>query len=71
MELFCELFRNNKKICLERCNEVIDDFAKLIQHNGRQAKYLEFYMVVHKVRNEFIESNQKSVLNLFIDPRFK
>jgi hypothetical protein len=28
-------------------------------------------MVVHKVKNEYISSNQKAVLNLFIDPRFK
>lgn len=71
MELFCELFRNNKKICLDRINEVVDDFARLICKNGRQARFLDFFMIVHKVKNEYISSNQKTVLNIFIDPRFK
>lgn len=35
VELLCEIFRNNKKICVERCAEVIDDFIKLILTNGR------------------------------------
>lgn len=71
VELFCEIFRNNKKICLEKHSEITDDFLNLIKTNGRQAKFLEFFMIIQKVNNEYILSNQKNVLNLLFDPKVK
>ena len=46
VELICEIFRNNYKICLERASEVLDDFKRLILTNGRQRKFLEIFEIV-------------------------
>lgn len=46
IEMFCEIFRNNKKICSERYTELTDDFINIIRTNGRQAKYLEFFAII-------------------------
>ena len=35
VELVNEIFRNNKKICLEKPGLLIDGFRKLIKENGR------------------------------------
>ena len=71
VELLCEIFRNNKKLCLERHAEITDDFLKLIKSNGRQAKFLEFFKIIQIVNDEILVINQKIVLNLLFDPKFK
>lgn len=71
VELICEIFRNNKKLCLERHGEICDDFLRLIKSNGRQAKFLEFFRIIQVVNDEVIVANQKVVLNLLFDPKFK
>lgn len=71
VDLINEIFRNNKKICLEKTSLIIDDFLHLIMSNGRQVKYMEFFLIIQKVKNEYIQSNQKAVLNILLDPRFK
>jgi hypothetical protein len=67
VEFFCELFRNNKQICLNQFDEISDDFVRLIKLRGRRAKYLDFFIVVQRVGDEFLHENQKKVLNLLID----
>lgn len=67
IEFFCELFRNNKSICLNQFDEISDDFVRLIKLKGRKAKYLNFFIVVQRVGDEFLNENQKKVLNLLID----
>jgi len=71
IEMFCEIFRNNKKICTERYTELTDDFINIIRTNGRQAKFLEFFAIIQHCRGEFILNNQKHVLNLFLDPKLR
>ena len=71
VDLFCEIFRNNKKICLEKHEEITDDFFKLIRTNGRKARFLEFFEILQKCGSEYLISNQKMVLNLFFDPKNK
>ncbi|CAD8111133.1 unnamed protein product [Paramecium sonneborni] len=71
VELLCEIFRDNKAVCFERSQEVIDDFVRLIITNGRRVRYLEFFLVIMQIKTEYISQNQKAVLNLFIDPRYK
>ena len=46
VELLNEIFINNKRICLEKMFEVVDDFINIIAVNGRQAKYLEFFKII-------------------------
>ncbi|EGR30411.1 MIR domain protein [Ichthyophthirius multifiliis] len=70
-ELYCEIFQNNKHICLSKQTEITDDFIKLIISNGRQAKYLDFFLIIQKTNNEYLIKNQKLVLNLFLDPKYK
>jgi inositol 1,4,5-triphosphate receptor type 1/inositol 1,4,5-triphosphate receptor type 3 len=71
VSLINEIFRNNKKICLEKPGMLTDDFINLIVANGRQVKYLEFFLIIQRVNKEYIQSNQKAVLNIFMDPRNK
>ena len=71
VELLCEIYRNNKKLCLERHSEISDDFLKLIKTNGRQTKFLEFFKIIQMVNEELLIVNQKVVLNLLFDPKFK
>lgn len=71
VELISEIFRNNKKLCLERHVEVCDDILRLIKTNGRQAKFLEFFRIIQVVNDEVLVANQKVVLNLLFDPKFK
>ena len=35
VEMFCEIFRNNNRICEEKYFELTDDFVKTIKINGR------------------------------------
>jgi hypothetical protein len=46
VEMFCEIFRNNRSICREKYSELTDDFIKTIKANGRQAKFLEFFTII-------------------------
>lgn len=39
--------------------------------NGRQARFLEFFLVVMQINTDYLAQNQKAVLNLFIVPKFK
>ena len=71
VELISEIFRNNKKLCLERHGEVCDDILRLIKTNGRQAKFLELFRIIQVVNDEVLVANQKVVLNLLFDPKFK
>lgn len=71
VELLCEIFKNNKKLCLERNSEITDDFLNLIKTNGRQAKFLDFFKIIQVVNEEILVANQKIVLNLLFDPKFK
>lgn len=71
VELICEIFRNNKKICLEKHMEITDDFVNLIKTNGRQAKFLEFFKIIQCVNDEYLLANQKNVLNVLFDPKIK
>lgn len=57
VELLCEIFRDNKKICTELAHEVIDDFVKLILANGRQSRYLEFFLVTMQIKTDYIPQN--------------
>ncbi|EGR27925.1 MIR domain protein [Ichthyophthirius multifiliis] len=68
-ELYCEIFRNNKKICTEKQKELMRHYIDLITQNGRQAKYLEFFIIIQKVNDEHILQNQKLVLNSFLDQK--
>ena len=45
------------KICLERASDVIDEFIMLIKTNGRQAKYLDFFLVIQQVKEERLPVN--------------
>lgn len=71
VELLCEIFRDNKKLCLEKHSEITDDFLSLIKSNGRQSKFLEFFKIMQVVNGELLVINQKAVLNLLFDPQFK
>lgn len=72
VELFCEIFRNNKRISLERSSEIIENLINMIKVNGRQARYLDFFELIQHVNNEeYLLVNQKNVLNLFFDPKNK
>ena len=73
VELLCEIFRNNKKLCLnfEKHSKITDELLKLIKSNGRQAKFLEFFKIIQVVNDEVLMVNQKVVLNLLFDPKFK
>jgi len=72
VELFCEIFRNNKKISLEKNIEIIENMLNIIKTNGRQCKYLDFFEIIQHVNNEeYLLVNQKNVLNLFFDPKNK
>ena len=71
VELISEIFRNNKKLCLERHGEVCDDILRLIKTNGRQAKFLELFRIIQVVNDEVLVANQKVVLNLLFYPKFK
>ncbi|EAR92909.2 zinc finger, C2H2 type family protein (macronuclear) [Tetrahymena thermophila SB210] len=71
MELYWEIFRDNKKICLENQEKIAEDFISLIQKNGRQAKYLEFFIIIQKANEEHLIKNQKFVLNLFLNDKYK
>ncbi len=67
VRLLVELFRDNEALCVNRAEEVIDDFHRLIISNGRRASYLEFYKVIQNVKGEMIYQNQRMVLDLFLD----
>lgn len=72
VELFCEIFRNNKKICLEKNVEIIESMINIIKVNGRQARYLDFFEIIQQINyEEYLLVNQKNVLNLFFDPKNK
>jgi hypothetical protein len=68
VDLFCEIFKNNKKICLEYYSELTDDFIKLIIAKGRRSKYLEFYLIILRVHDEFLVPIQKHIVNILLDP---
>ena len=69
IELFNEIFRNNKTLCLEQAQAHFQFFVSLILNYGRQVKYLEFFLTVIKVGNEYLPNNQKTILNLLMDPK--
>lgn len=72
VELFCEIFRNNKKICLEKNGEILVQMIDLIKTNGRQARYLEFLEIIQCVgEEEYLLVNQKTVLTLIFDAKNK
>lgn len=71
LDLINEIFRDNKRICIEKPGTVIDNIRKLIKTNGRQSRFLEFFILIQKVKKEFILSNQKGVLNMLLDPAYK
>lgn len=41
-----EIFRDNKRICIEKPGTVIDNIRKLIKTNGRQSRFLEFFILI-------------------------
>ena len=71
VQLLNELFRDNYNICTAKAEEVIDDFFRLILANGRRAEYLEFFSIIQNVGGEMIYTNQRMVLNMFLDPKNK
>jgi hypothetical protein len=62
VEMFCEIYRDNKRICKEKFQELTDDFVKVIQANGRKSKFLEFFIILQKAEDEFIPQNTKEML---------
>ena len=71
LELINEIFRNNKKICIEFFEDISQDFVDLIIENGRKAKYLEFFKIVMRNFDCPIILNQKLTLNLFFNSKHK
>jgi hypothetical protein len=54
MELYWEIFRDNERICLEYSHKIIDDLLNLIQIEGRQARFLEFFIIIQKANNNYL-----------------
>ena len=57
VEMFCEIFRDNKSICETHYAELTDDFVKIIKSNGRQAKFLEFFKIIQCPNGEYNINN--------------
>ena len=71
IELLCEIFRDNVELC-ELINEnFLKKFIDLIQTEGRQADFLNFFEVVTVVMGSGIPNNQRMVLKLLTDSEVK
>ena len=53
IELLCAIFENNHSLLQKVDEKLIDKLLNLIENEGRQAKFLEFFIVILK-KNYFI-----------------
>ena len=56
---------------MEKNGDIIEYMLKMIKLNGRQSKYLEFLEIIQNVNGEYLLVNQKIVLNLLFDQKYK
>ncbi|KRW98864.1 MIR motif [Pseudocohnilembus persalinus] len=74
IKLVCEIYRNNYKLLEKFDRNLLVIFSNLIEDEGRQQHFLEFYEVVQSItqikdndtNTQFIFENQLYVLNTFL-----
>ena len=71
IELLCNIFSNNKKLCVSVTQEFLKLFVELINQHGRRAEYLKIFKVVLAVKDKHIQENQRLVATLLLDGNYR
>lgn len=64
--LICAIFANNKFLLEKVDSALINCFFQLIDTEGRQALFLDFFLLVQRYKSEFLQENQTLVLKALL-----
>lgn len=67
--LICAIFANNKFLLEKVDSSLVNCFFQLIDTEGRQALFLDFFLLIQRFRSEFLQENQTLVLKAFLPQR--
>lgn len=60
--LICAIFAENKLLLEKVDYSLLSFFFQLIENEGRQSIFLDFFLLIQKYKNEFLQENQSLVL---------
>ncbi|EGR27735.1 MIR domain protein [Ichthyophthirius multifiliis] len=66
IELLCEIYKDNGDLVQNLDIEMVEIMLSLIEHEGRQVRFLDFLITIQKVKSKMIFENQLLVLNSFL-----
>ncbi|KAL4438400.1 hypothetical protein ABPG74_009439 [Tetrahymena malaccensis] len=66
IDLICEIYKDNIDLIGNINNDLVQTFINLIEHEGRQDKFLDFFIVIQKSNKKMVFENQLLVLNSFL-----
>ena len=71
IDLICNIFKGNRKLCLKIDEKFLMQFTELIFKYGRQKKFLEIFEVVQGSSPEIIHENQRLVAKVLLDQDYQ
>ena len=70
ISLICAIFQENKALLDKVDSKLVRTFVRLIENEGRQSIFLDFFLIIQQYKGGFLIENQSLVLNTLIPSKF-